>query len=108
MSRSPTHRRRRPGRRPPYQYKGGPNPPRPSGFTGLGFGHAYRMILPGLDGSAKKRYFNELSGWLVASAGMCGLVLGLACLGPLGAVLGLGAGVTAGCSFARTHRFHRD
>ena len=85
MSRRPTHRRRRAGRRPPHRYSGGTGPPRPAGFTGLGFRQAWSWILPGLEGPEKKRYFNELSVGIIVSAGLCGLLLGLAWFGPIGA-----------------------
>jgi hypothetical protein len=107
MTRRPSHHRRLPGRRPPHRYKG-PGPPRPTGFTGFGFGRAWNRILPGLQGPDKKRYFNELSGGIIVAAGLCGLLLGLACLGPFGAILGLGAGIAAGESFASSNRFYRD
>ena len=64
--------------------------------------------MPGLKGPQKKQYFNELSGWVILAAGVGGLLLGLACFGPLGAVMGLGAGVAAGSSFAESNRFYRD
>jgi hypothetical protein len=48
MARRPSHRRRRPGRRPPNRYTGGHGPPRPVGFTGRGFGQAWSWILPAL------------------------------------------------------------
>jgi hypothetical protein len=107
MSRRPSHRRW-PGRRPPNQYKGGHGPPSPAGFTGPGFRQAYRVILPGLEGPAMKQHFNEISSWMVVAAGACGAILGLGWLGPLGAIVGLGAGVVAGGSFVRSNRFHRD
>ena len=109
MARSyPNRRRRRPGRRPPRRYSGGHGPPRPHGFTGPGFRQLYRWILPGLEGHEKKRYFNEVSRGIVLAAGLCGAVLGLACFGWVGAILGLGGGVAAGGSFAESRRFYRD
>ena len=42
------------------------------------------------------------------SSQLGGLVLGLACLGPIGAMAGLGAGIAAGGSFAASNRFYRD
>jgi hypothetical protein len=107
MSRRPSHRRR-PGRRPPNGYKGGHGSPRSAGFTGPGFRQAYRVILPGLGGAEKKQFFNEVSSWMVVAAGACGAILGLAWLGPLGAIVGLGAGVAACVSFVRSYGFHRD
>jgi hypothetical protein len=107
MPRRPSHWRRRPGRRPPYRHSGGHGPPRPAGFTGPGFRQLHRSILPGLEGPDKKRYFNALSGGIVLAAGASGLVLGLSCFGPIGAILGLGAGIAAGGSFAESRRFYR-
>jgi hypothetical protein len=108
MPKRPPHRRRRPGRRPPNRDSGGHGRPRPSGFTGPGFRQLHRWTLPGLKGTEKKRYFNALSGGIVLAAGASGLVLGLACFGPVGAIVGLGAGIVAGGSFAESNRFHRD
>jgi hypothetical protein len=108
MSRRPPHHRRRPGRRPPNRYSGGHGPPRGGGFTGPGFRQAWSVILPGLEGPDKKRYFNDLSGGIILIAGACGAVLGLLSFGWIGAVLGLGGGVAAAGSFARSRRFHRD
>jgi hypothetical protein len=34
-------------------------------------------------------------------------MLGLTCLGPIGAIVGLGAGIAAGGSFAASNRFYR-
>ena len=104
----PPRRRRRPGRRPPDRDTGGPGPPRPAGFTGPGSLQAWAWILPGLGGAEKRRYFNGLSGGIILAAGLCGLVLGLTCLGPIGAMVGLGAGIAAGGSFAASNRFYRD
>ena len=108
MSRRPPRRRRWPGRRPPDRYWGGQGSPRPAGFTGPGFRQAWGWILPGLEGAEKKRHFNQVSCGIVLAGGLCGLLLGLACLGPIGAILGLGAGVAAGGSFVGSNRFYRD
>jgi hypothetical protein len=107
MPRRSPHRRRRPGRRPPNRYSGGHGPPRPAGFTGPGFRQAWAVILPGLGGAEMRRHFNQLSGVIALAGGLSGLVLGLACLGPIGAIVGLGAGFAAGASFAGSRRFYR-
>ena len=106
MSRRPQHRRR-PGRRPAHRYQGGPGVSGPAGFTGPGFRQAWSWLLPGLGGPEKKSFFNEVSGGIVVAGGACGLLLGLAWLGPLGAILGLGAGVAMTGSFVESNRFHR-
>jgi hypothetical protein len=85
MSRRPPQRRRRPGRRPPGRYSGGHKRSPPSGFTGPGFRQLHQLILQGLKGPAKKRYFNELSSGIIVVAGICGAVFGLVWFGWLGA-----------------------
>jgi hypothetical protein len=108
MPRSRPHRnRRRPGRRPPNRYTGGNGSARPGGFTPPGFDAAYRLLMPGLSGPAKRAFFNDLSGRTVAGFGLAGAILGLVWLGPLGAILGLGAGLLAGGWFAGKGRFSR-
>lgn len=108
MSHNPHPRRRRPGRRPPNRYPGHPWPSSRDGFTGPGFRQIYQWMLPGLKGPEKKRFFNELSSSIVLAAGVCGTILGLIWFGWIGAILGLGAGIAAGGSFAESRRFHRD
>jgi hypothetical protein len=107
MSRKRPEGRRRPGRRPPNRYSGCHGPATPQGFTGPGFRQFYNRILPGMPGTAKKQHFNEVSDAIVLAAGVCGAVLGLICLGWLGAIMGLGAGIAAGGSFAESNRFRR-
>jgi len=103
----PNRRRRRPGRRPPHRYADHGGPPRPGGFTAGALGPLYRVLLPGLRGGEKKRFFNGVSRGLPLGLGLGGAVLGYAWLGPLGAALGLGGGLAAGASFAESKRFYR-
>ncbi len=106
MSRRRPEGRRRPGRRPPNRYSGR-HGPAPQGFTGPGFHQFYNRMLPGLGGASKKQYFNEISAGIVLSTGLCGALLGLVCLGWLGAIVGLGLGLAAGGTFVEKNRFHR-
>ena len=99
----PHRRRRRPGRRPPDRYSGHRGPPRPGGFTPKALGPLYRVLLPGLRGAEKKRFFNEVSRAVPLGLGLGGAVLGFAWLGPVGAALGL----VAGASMAERQRFFR-
>ena len=103
----PHRRRRRPGRRPPHRYSGPRGGPRPGGFTAGALGPLYRVLLPGLRGGEKKRLFNEVSRALPLGLGLGGALLGYSWLGPLGAALGLGAGLAAGASAAEEGRFFR-
>jgi hypothetical protein len=105
--RYPDRRRRRRGRRPPDRPPGRRGPPRRGGFTGPGFGPAYRALAPGLQGREKKALFNRVSAYLVAAIGLAGTLFGYAWLGPLGAVLGLGGGLAAGGAYAEKERFLR-
>ena len=77
------------------------------GFTGPWLGPAYRVLLPALRGRQKRLFFNELAGSLVLPGALGGAVLGYQVLGVLGLILGLGAGLVAGCSVAEKARFHR-
>ena len=103
----PHRRRRRPGRRPPHHYSIPRGSPKPGGFTAGALGSLYRVLLPGLRGPEKRRFFNELSRGLPLGFGMGGALLGYAWLGPVGAALGLGGGLAAGASFAEQQRFFR-
>jgi hypothetical protein len=107
MSTKPPHRRRRPGRRTPNR-RGTRHGPPPAGFTGPGFRQLHRAMLPGLDGPARRRHFNALSGVIVLAAGLGGLVFGLICFGPIGAILGPGAGIAVAGSFVESQRFYRE
>ena len=85
-------RRRRPGRRPPDRLSRRFLSSLPQGFTGHGFGTHHRLLLPSLRGREKREFFNRISGGLVASFALGGVMFGYALLGPIGAFLGLGAG----------------
>jgi hypothetical protein len=100
-------RRRRPGRRPPHRYSGPGDSARPQGFTPPVFRTFYDLFLPGLRGAEKKRLFNQASGWIVLPCALLVAALGYSELGVLGLLLGLGAGLAAGCSIAERGRFYR-
>jgi hypothetical protein len=96
-------RRRRPGRRRGGHGRRPPNGPTahhttaagaaiPHGYTEGAWGSLYRVILP-LRGQDKRLFFNRVSDWGVAAAGLLGAILGFAALGVLGAFLGLGGAV---------------
>ena len=55
----------------------------------------------------RKAFFNQVSGWIVLPFALGGAALGYQGLGVLGLILGLGAGLTAGCSFVEKQRFFR-
>jgi hypothetical protein len=64
-------------------------------------------MMPGLRGAEKKRFFNEISGWIVLSCALCGAILGYNGLGVLGIILGLGAGLAAGGALVEKGRLYR-
>ena len=99
--------RRRPGRRPPPRLSGRFSTPGPRGFTGHGLGSYYNLLMPSLQGREKREFFNAISGWLVAGIALGGAAVGLAWLGPLGAIIGLGGGLLAGGSYAAKGGFYR-
>ena len=55
----------------------------------------------------KRAYFNRISGGLVLGMGLGGAMIGYTWLGVIGAVLGLGAGLGLGGSYAEKQRFFR-
>jgi hypothetical protein len=99
MARSNPNRRRRPGRQPRRS-------PPARGFTGPGGRQLFDAILP-MQGKERKRYFNQVSAWLVLGLGLGGAMVGCAWAGIVGAVLGFGAGVTTGGTFVERQRFYR-
>src|SRR4051812_6849081 len=99
--------RRRPGRRPPYHYRGPAGPPRATGFTGPGFRQCYDVLTPWMRGRQRKAFFNLASGWIVLVAGLWGGLMGFNWLGWPGAVVGLGLTVAAAGSWVERGRFYR-
>src|SRR5262249_31089712 len=96
-------RRHRPGRRPPNRlsraYRGG--------YTGYGFRTYYRLILPGLRGAEMRQFFNRACHWLILGFALGGAFIGFGLAGPLGGLLGFGAGLSPGAAIAERGRFSR-
>ena len=100
----PNRRRKRPGRRPPNRYRGGGPPVRPDGFQDLGLRHVYDLILPGIRGGDRRRFFNRAAAGLVVGMGLTVAFIGLGEVGLGGAIL---AGVVASVLVGRALRKHR-
>jgi hypothetical protein len=100
-------RRRRPGRRPLQRYSGLGSSARPQGFTPSIYRPFYDLMMPGLQGAAKKRFFNQISGGIVLSCALFGALLGYHGLGVLGVILGLVVGLAAGSALVQKGRFYR-
>jgi hypothetical protein len=105
--RYPQGRRRRPGRRPPQRYSGLGSSARPQGFTPSIYRPFYDLMMPGLRGAEKRRFFNEISGGIVLVCVLFGALLGFHGLGVLGVILGLGVGLAAGSALVQKGRFYR-
>jgi hypothetical protein len=105
--RYPHGRLRRPGRRPPQRYSGLGSSARPQGFTPSIYRPFYDLMMPGLQGAAKKRFFNQISGGIVLACALGGAALGYNALGVLGLLVGLNVGLAAGSSFVQKERFFR-
>jgi hypothetical protein len=67
----------------------------------------YDLFLPGLRGAERKRFFNQVSCWLVLPCALGGAVLGYNALGVLGLLIGLGAGLAAGSLLVEKERLYR-
>lgn len=94
-------------RRGSRRYYAGPPRPRPRGFSQKGVGEFHQIFLPGCQGPAKRAYFNGIARGMVSLAGLMGLILGTAVLGPLGGFLGLGLGLMLASRSAVEGRFYR-
>ncbi|SIO11024.1 hypothetical protein SAMN05444166_2499 [Singulisphaera sp. GP187] len=94
--RRPGRRRGGPGRRPTNglsaRHTTAAGAVIPHGYTEGAWGSFHRVILP-LRGRDKRLFFNRVSDWGVAAAGLLGAIIGFAALGVLGAFLGLGGAV---------------
>jgi hypothetical protein len=82
-------------------------PPRSHSYQDFGLKHLYDLILPGIRGGDRRRFFNGVSGGVALWFGVLGALLGWGMLGPLGVIFGFGAGVTLGAGFLSKHRYYR-
>ena len=106
--RYPNRPRRRPGRRPTNRRSGAANGhgPRPSGFPHAAMRPLFDAVLP-MKGKERKQFYNQASAGLVIGLGLGGAMLGGSWAGPVGAVIGLGVGATAGGLFVEKRRYYR-
>jgi hypothetical protein len=103
----PNRRRKRPGRRPPHRYRGGGPPVRLGSFQALGFRHIYDLVVPGIRGRDRRKFFNQASGGSVLAIGLTVAFVGLSSSGLSGAILaGVAAAALMGYSLKK-HRFFR-
>jgi hypothetical protein len=101
----PGRRRRRPRRR--LRYRGSGLPPRSHSFQDFGLKFVYDLFLPTLRGRDRRRFFNRGAEWMALVFGALGALLGFGMLGPLGAFLGLGAGMVLAANFLVRNRYYR-
>ena len=103
--------RRRPSHRPPQRHfnhhSHSATKPPAHGFTGPGWSQFYRVVLP-LRGREKRLFFNNISDWIVTSAGLGAALFGYAAAGWFGALIGLGLGLTGCASLMQENRYHRS
>jgi hypothetical protein len=103
----PYHGRRRSRPRRRLRYRGSGLAPRPRSYQDFGLGAIYDLIIPHIRGRDRRQFFNWVSGWLALCYGLLGAVFGCGMLGPLGAVIGLGAGLVLGANFLARNRYYR-
>jgi hypothetical protein len=101
----PGRRRRRPRRR--LRYRGSGLPPRSCSYQDFGLKFVYDLVIPHLRGRDRRRFFNDVSGWMTLGFGALGALLGFGMLGPLGVFLGFGAGMVLGANFLTRDRYYR-
>jgi hypothetical protein len=97
-------RRRRPRRR---RYRGNGLPPRSHSFMDFGLRHVYDLFIPHIRGRDRRRFFNDVSGWMTLGFGALGALLGFGMLRPLGVIVGFGAGMVLGTNFLTRNRYYR-
>jgi hypothetical protein len=100
----PNRRRKRKGRPPPHRYKAGAFPIRPNSFQDLGLKAIYDLCLPTLGVHNRRRFFNQVGGSIVLGTGVIGAAMGFAMAGPVGGIIGGGAGLALGDHSLRKHR----
>jgi hypothetical protein len=105
MMGQPYHGRRRRRPRKRLRYRGGGLPPRSHSYQDFGLRSFYDLFLP--PGRDRRRFFNGVSGWLALWFGVLGAVFGGAMAGPLGIILGWGAGVALGARFLSRNGYYR-
>jgi hypothetical protein len=81
--------------------------PRSHSYHDFGLKHLYDLILPGIRGGDRRRFFNGVSGVLSLWFGVLGAVLGFGIAGPLGIFLGWGAGLALGAGFLSRKGYYR-
>ena len=103
----PNRRRKRPGGRPPHRYRGGAPPVRPNSFQDFGLRHIYDLILPGVRGGQRRKFFNWVSGWTILGMGLFGALVRSGFGGPGGAIVGFLIAVGIMAHTMTKHRFLR-
>jgi hypothetical protein len=100
--RYPGGRRRRPGRRPPYRFSGGPQ-----GFTPPALRPVDHTFMRGLGGRKKRVFFNDVSGWIVKTIRLAGPVIDCDAFGRFDAIPGLCSGLAVRCWCVASEPFCR-
>jgi hypothetical protein len=92
---------------PPLRYRGGGLPPRSASYQDFGLRAFYDLFFPHVRGRRRRELFNGVSGLMALWFGVLGAVAGWAMLGPLGVVIGLGAGLALGANFLIRNQHYR-
>ena len=103
----PNRRRKRPGRPPPYRYRGGGLPVRPNSFMDFNLRPIWDLILTGVRGRERRKFFNTSSGWAILGMALFGAGVGSSVAGPGGAIVGFIAGLVFMEQVMHKHRFIR-
>jgi hypothetical protein len=101
----PRRRRSRPRRR--LRYRGNGLPPRSYSYQDFGLRFFYDLLLPHLRGRDRRLFFNQVSGGMTLFFGVLGALFGWGMAGPIGAIIGLGIGITLGANSLIRDRYYR-
>jgi hypothetical protein len=104
----PYHGRRRSRPRRRLRYRGSGLAPRSGSYQAFGLKAFFDLLIPGIRGGDRRRLFNDVSGGMALWFGALGAVFGWASAGPVGVILGFGAGFALGANFLTRNRYYRS
>ena len=103
----PYHGRRRRRPRTRRRYRGGGLPRGSDSFQAFGLKCFYDLLMPDVRGRARRKFFNQLCTPVALACGLVAAMVGGELAGPLGAIIGLGAGFVVASEYLVQGRLYR-